>query len=215
MKITASNSEGYPAPAAIAVDTVVLTVSDGRLCVLLSPRAAAPRKGALALPGGLLGSEETAEECAVRKCEEKTGVRPAHVTLVGFVSDPSRDSRGWIPSVTYLACVPTNELPAGSDARWTPVDDLPARIPFGHDRMINQATGMLRRDLWHTDIAAGLLHPSFTVSDARRVVSVALDREFDMSNFNRMLRRSGLVAEAGTAPPSGAGRPARLFRFAR
>ena len=71
MPWTAVNSEGYPAPAALAVDTAVLTVRDGELIALAIRRD----DGALALPGGFVGAGERPDETARRKLREKTGLR--------------------------------------------------------------------------------------------------------------------------------------------
>jgi len=72
---TATNSEGYPAPAALAVDTVVLTVREGRLAAL----AVGGESGALALPGGLVGERERPADTARRKLLEKTGLRRGYL----------------------------------------------------------------------------------------------------------------------------------------
>src|SRR4051812_27454769 len=90
---TARNSEGYVAPAALAVDTVVLTVRDAELMAMTVARA----DGAPALPGGFVGADERPEETARRKLGEKTGLADTYVEQLGAFADPRRDPRGWIP----------------------------------------------------------------------------------------------------------------------
>ena len=110
---TAVNSEGYPAPAALAVDTVVLTVREGRLSALAVRGAG----GALALPGGLVGQDERPVDTARRKLLEKTGLRRGYLEQLGAFADPGRDPRGWIPSIAYLAFVPPDTASTDPAAR--------------------------------------------------------------------------------------------------
>ena len=95
MPWTAVNSEGYEAPAALAVDAVVLTVRDGELVALAVRRD----DGTLALPGGFVGIGERPADTARRKLEEKTGLRYTYLEQLGAFAEPGRDPRGWIPSI--------------------------------------------------------------------------------------------------------------------
>src|SRR4051812_43676339 len=111
---TATNSEGYTAPVALAVDTVVLTVREGEVMALVVKRD----DGALALPGGLVSPDERPEDTARRKLREKTGLGDTYVEQLGAFADPGRDPRGWIPSIGYLALVPPGTEPADPNACW-------------------------------------------------------------------------------------------------
>src|SRR4051794_41401240 len=82
-----------------------------------------------ALPGGFVGAEESPEQTAERKLREKTGVGPVHLEQLRTYADPSRDPRGWLPSIAYMALVPPETLPeerpAEREASWHEVDRLP------------------------------------------------------------------------------------------
>lgn len=56
---------------------LLITDNQGRL--LVEKRAKEPRKGFLALPGGFVDPDETAEEAAKRECFEEMGVRPEKI----------------------------------------------------------------------------------------------------------------------------------------
>ena len=92
---TATNSEGYEAPVALAVDAVVLTVRDGEVVVLVVRL----QDGALALPGGFVGPGERPDDTVRRKLREKTGLGDTYFEQLGAFADPGRDPRGWIPSI--------------------------------------------------------------------------------------------------------------------
>src|SRR5688572_20390020 len=91
----ATNSEGYAAPVALAVDAVVLTVRDGDLLALVVRR----EDGEVALPGGFVGERERPQDTVKRKLREKTGLGDMYLEQLGAFADPGRDPRGWIPSI--------------------------------------------------------------------------------------------------------------------
>ena len=64
---------------ASAVGLIILN-KDGQM--LFERRAKDPRKGFLAFPGGFIECDETAEDGALRECEEEIGVRPISVGYV-------------------------------------------------------------------------------------------------------------------------------------
>src|SRR3954454_2849401 len=69
MAWTATNSEGYEAPAALAADIVVLSVRNARLEALTIER----EDGRRALPGGFVQRHESPEQTARRVLGDKTG----------------------------------------------------------------------------------------------------------------------------------------------
>ena len=206
---TATNSEGYPAPAALAVDTVVLTVREGRLAAL----AVGGESGALALPGGLVGERERPADTARRKLLEKTGLRRGYLEQLGAFADPGRDPRGWIPSIAYLALVPPGTEPADPDATW-----IPARgrrpLAFDHRAILKGATARVEGKLWWSNIAVGILRGPFTLSEARGVYEAIAGVRYDGATFGRDLKATGLIVPTGARRSEGRGRPAALYRFA-
>ncbi len=61
---------------------VGLIVQDKKGRILFETRAKEPRKGFLALPGGFVDPDESAEEAAFRECMEETGLKPEKVLFV-------------------------------------------------------------------------------------------------------------------------------------
>ena len=118
MRWTATNSEGYAAPAALATDVVVLTVREGSLLALTVARDG--DRDERALPGGFVGIGERPLDTALRKLHEKTGLEAPYVEQLGAFADPGRDARGWIPSIAYLAPVPSATVVPDPSARWIP-----------------------------------------------------------------------------------------------
>src|SRR3979490_244360 len=83
----------YPA-FAVTVDVVILTMSDGRLHVLMVRRGGPPFEGMWAIPGGFKRPTETLDQAAKRELAAETGVDSASLlTQFGAYGDPGRDPR--------------------------------------------------------------------------------------------------------------------------
>ena len=205
---TATNSEGYEAPVGLAVDPVVLTVRDRRLRVLVSERA----DGSLALPGGFVGPSESPEQTVRRKLAEKTGLADVYLEQLATFAEPGRDPRGWIPTIAYLALVPSNTEPSDPSARWmTP--RARRQLAFDHARILETALDRVRGKLWWSNIAVGLLPDGFTLSEAREVYEAISGRSSDPATFARDLKATGLIEPTGDQRRGGRGRPAAAYRF--
>ena len=205
---TATNSEGYEAPAGLAVDPVVLTVRDGRVRVLAVERD----DGTLAFPGGFVGPSESPEETARRKLEEKTGLTDIYLEQLGTFGEPDRDPRGWIPTVAYLALVPTVTEPSDPSARWV-TPRARRRLAFDHARILDTALERVRGKLWWSNVAVGVLPGSFTLSEAREVYESFSGRTYDPATFARDLKATGLIEPTGERRAAGRRRPAAAYRF--
>jgi 8-oxo-dGTP diphosphatase len=214
--MTARNSGGYEAPIGLAADPVVFTIADRRLSVLLVKRAEPPQRGRWALPGGFVGAREDAADTVRRKLTEKAGIPPIYLEQLRTYAEPGRDPRGWLPSIAYLALVPAASLPPdpAGDAAWHAVEG-PPQLAFDHERIVRDGLERVRGKLWYSNIAVGLLPPTFTLAEARDVYETLAGVTYDPANFSRDLRASGLIVETGkVAGRDGAGRPARTYRFA-
>lgn len=112
----------------VATDVVVLSMfeeqseshrkdSQIRLHLLLVKRGEHPYMNDWALPGGFLRPTETVEECAVREIWEETNLSLSTLIPIGIFSEPERDPRGRIISLSFASVI--NEKMAvmgGSDA---------------------------------------------------------------------------------------------------
>jgi 8-oxo-dGTP diphosphatase len=204
----ATNTAGFEAPAALGVDVVVLTV--GRPGV--SALAIRTTADLWALPGGLVGSDESPEQTAIRKLAEKTGVQRGHLEQLATFAEPGRDPRGWIPTIAYLALVPAQTVPSDPSADWISATHPPP-LAYDHGQILTTAIDRVRGKLWWSNVAVGILPDRFTLAQAREVYEAIADVRYDPSTFARDLRATGLVTPVGDDRTTTGGRPAALYRF--
>jgi 8-oxo-dGTP diphosphatase len=134
-----------PKTPALTTDCVIFDI-EGR--VLVVRRKNEPFKGSYALPGGFVDIGETVEAACRREVHEEVGIEVGDLTLVGVYSDPKRDPRGHMVSVTYLALLPRAVPPrAGSDAEgaeWMK-DWRKLSLAFDHAKIVGDAERLAAR----------------------------------------------------------------------
>lgn len=227
---SAANTKGYDPskyPAfAVTVDVVILTMSDGKLHVLLVRRGVAPFKGMWAIPGGFKRPNETLYEAARRELAEETGVDGATLlTQLGAYGDPGRDPRMSVVTIGYLAVLrEVGALVASTDAASAALLPVPealsgeVELAFDHEQIVRDAIERVRVDLDLTGIATAFVGPTFTLAELRAVYEAAWGVHLDGANFRRsVVSEDGWVIPTGRRARPGApgGKPAELYRAGR
>ena len=231
---TKTSDAGVPAdydpsqfPAfAVTVDAVILTMSGGRLHVLLVRRGVPPFEGMWAIPGGFKPPDETLDEAAQRELAEETGVEGGSVLRqFGAYGDPGRDPRMNVVTVAYLAVLrEVGDVVArtdAADAALIPVSDVlngKIDLAFDHERIVRDAVERVRVDLERTGIATAFLGPTFTLAELRAVYEAVWGVRLDAANFRRsVVTEDGWVMPTGRRARPGAtgGKPAELYRAGR
>ncbi len=199
----------------VTVDTVIFTLRDGDLKVLLVKRDTSPFEGRWAIPGGFVQHDESLEDAAARVLYDETGVRGVHIEQLYTFGRVDRDPRGRMVTVAYFALVPEPlALHAGkgtSDARWQSVYALP-EMAFDHAEIVGYALKRLRYKLEYTAVGFRLLPKKFTLSQLQKAYETVLGERLDKRNFRRRILQARILEETGERL-SGEGRPAKLYRY--
>jgi 8-oxo-dGTP diphosphatase len=215
----------YPA-FAVTVDVVILTMSGGRLHLLLVRRGVAPFKGMWAIPGGFKRPTETLDEAAKRELAEETGVDSASLlTQLGAYGDPGRDPRMNVVTIGYLAVLrEVGALVASTDAASAALVPMSQALngkidlAFDHAHLVRDAVERVRVELDLSGIATAFVGPTFTLAELRAVYEAAWGVHLDGANFRRsVVTEDGWVIPTGRRARPGApgGKPAELYRAGR
>jgi 8-oxo-dGTP diphosphatase len=203
----------------VAVDAVVIgyTSKEG-LSVLLIKRNIKPFKDSWALPGGLVGDDESLEEAIQRELKEETGVNINYLEQLYSFGKPGRDPRNRVISITYYGLVKPDafELHADTDAAdvaWFNIRKLP-QLAFDHQEILTAAHERLKSKMLYQPVGFELLDEKFPFSELEKLYMAVLDRPIDRRNFKKKISKFGFLEETAEKQALyGAGRPGNLFRF--
>jgi len=198
----------YESPS-VTADTVIFTIDENKLKVLLIKRANQPFKNWWALPGVFLFKNESVGRAALRALKEKTGVKIAYLEQLYTFDSPTRDPRGHVISTTYFALCPSAKLPKSA---LFSVSNLP-KLAFDHKKIINYAVSRLRAKLEYTNVAYSLLPKYFTLSQLQEVYETVIGKKQDKRNFRKKFLSLGLIRQTRKKIFGARQRPAKLYEF--
>ena len=219
----------------IIIYSLLNTIINAELHVLLIERTEHPDRGLLSLPGGFvrvdadLSHGEDLDETASRILAQKTHIplKMVYLEQLYTFGHPTRDPRTRVISVSYFALIPPDlhrviELNADSSDRWVPIPELlnpsdPAQqitLAFDHIQMIQTMMSRLDTKLELSEIAFALVPKTFTVSELRMVYEKIKDSEYDASNFRRRFKRwiADQVIEQAPGKRMTGSRPAKVYQ---
>ena len=212
----ATARNGYYAGHAIAVDVVLFTIQDGTLKVLLVRRQRPPYRGAWALPGGIVGPEESIDTAALRELQEETNIGSIYLEQLYTFGEVGRDPRGRVVTVAYYALVNWQQFQVKArrvtEADWFPVKRPPI-LAFDHRRIVDYALERLRNKINYTTVAFQFLSREFTLTELQSAYEVILGQRLDKRNFRRKMLQLGILKGTREFRAIGRQRPARLYTF--
>ncbi len=202
----------------LTVDSVLFTVENQSLKILLLKRANHPSKGLWSLPGGFIDTENdaTTEETALRKIREKTKVTPPYLEQLQTFSSADRDPRGWSATVTYFALIAHQETETRltNDTQWVALDNLSTLQPlaFDHQQIIKVALKRLRQKSLYSMLPIFCLPKEFTLGEYHQLMEIILNKMIQKKSLYRRFKASEMFEETGKTVATGA-RAAVLYRL--
>lgn len=206
----------YEDPLAL-VDVALFTIQDGRLSLLLATRKNKdePYFGALALPGGVIHTDEDedARDAAARVVRTKLGFDPPYLEQLYTFSGRLRDPRRWSLSVAYYSLVPAQVLEetAVEGLEFVPVDSIPD-LPFDHNAIADMAVRRLRNKSTYSSLLTFLLPAAFTIPELHTVYEQVTGSTTNIAAFRKKVLDEGIVELTGERRKGGQHRAPDLYR---
>ncbi|MBO9489802.1 NUDIX hydrolase [Endozoicomonas sp. G2_1] len=200
------------------VDSVLFTVKEGRLQVLMVRRANEPFIHQWGLPGGFVDVDidQSTDETALRKLKEKTSVAPQYLEQLQAFSSAYRDPRGFSVTLVYYALVAEQEVSCHidtvDDAKWVDLEELDdLAVAFDHRFIIEQAQHRLQQKALYSMVPVYCLPELFTIAQLKSVIEVIIGKEIQRKSLIRRIDASEMFEALDEKVKSG-GRLAQVYK---
>ena len=202
----------------LTVDSVLFTIKDNSLKILLLKRENTPFQNNWALPGGFIdvNKDDSAEDTASRKLTDKTGVSPPYLEQLNTFSSKQRDPRGWSASIAYFALIAHDSAQLINDdsVEWVNVENITNYHPlaFDHQDIFQFALERLKQKALYSMVPVFCLPKAFTLGEYHNLIETILGKKVQKKTLYRRFEASNMFEETGETVATGA-RAAMLYRI--
>ena len=202
-----------------SIDCVLFGFDGKELKILLIERNEEPFKDWWALPGNIVGADESLDQSAARILYELTGLRGIYMEQYYAFGDPGRHPQGRVITLAYYALIrlggdkdlrPISNY--AKQANWLPITDLP-KLAFDHQKIFDQGLEKIKRRIKHQPIVFELLPEKFTLTQLQNVYEVILGKKLDKRNFRKKMLSFNLLKDLNEKQKGVSFRAATLYRF--
>ena len=214
----------------VAVDVALLTVVPGdtkqeyQLAFLVHKRRDGLAKGEWALPGRMVRENERLEDAVEIALEDKCGIKGVKPIQLYTFDNPTRDARGWVMSVAYLAVERENVVNDALEKNKTldlgyfragpgiklVLPNGQEELPFEQRAIVEKSVEELRRRYKSRPDPDRLLDRTFTLHQLRKIHEAIAGSEIDKDRFRRRMER--LLDPLDSVSSGSVGKPAQLFK---
>ncbi len=205
--------------SAVSIDCVLFGFDGGELKILLIERNEEPFKDWWALPGYLIGDNESLDQSASRILHELTGLTDVYMEQYYAFGEVGRHPQGRVVTIAYYAM-----LRLGGDkilkpltnyakkAQWININELP-KLAFDHQYIFDKGLEKIKRRIKHLPIAFELLPEKFTLTQVQNVYELILGKKLDKRNFRKKILSFGVLKELDEKQKGVSFRAATLYKF--
>lgn len=200
----------------VAVDCIIFSVVEGKLCLLLTKRRFEPEMGKWSLMGGFIQKDESADAAARRVLRQLTGLENVYMEQMQAFGEIGRDPGERVISIAYYALLGPGEyssrLLKEHNAEWVPLDELPP-LGFDHPEMVAKSLRRLRESISVRPIGFNLLPDLFTLTQLQTLYETILGRPVDKRNFRKRIADTPCIEKTFFIDKTTSRRGASLYRY--
>ena len=200
------------------VDSVLFTVINDSLKVLMVKRANDPFLGRWGLPGGFVDVDidDSTDMTALRKLKEKTSVAPQYLEQLQTFSGINRDPRGFSVTLVYFALIAEQDVSSHidtvEDAQWIDIREIEdLAVAFDHKQIIEHAKERLQQKALYSMVPVYCLPEYFTVGQLKSVIETIIGKAIQRKSLIRRIEAAGMFEMLDEKVKSG-GRLAQLYK---
>lgn len=201
------------------VDSVLFTVVENRLKILMVKRANEPFTQQWGLPGGFVDVEIdlSTDETALRKLKEKTNLSPQYLEQLQTFSGIDRDPRGFSVTLVYFALIAeqavSTHIDTVEEALWIDIEKIDElKIAFDHKEIIESAKYRLQQKALYSMLPVYCLPEAFTIGQLKSVIEAIIEKPIQRKSLIRRVEASDMFEELDQKVKSG-GRLAQLYKL--
>lgn len=204
----------------IHVIVSVISVSGGKLKVLLAKRKNAPYTNFWALLGGAVYNDETLETAVKREIFEKSGIENITPMQYKLFSDPNRakETGFRMLGIAYVVLVDesvisfTKQTEKTSDMEWFNIDDVPT-LAYDHNQVLNDSIDYLKNKINSSVILKNLYPNDVTIPELQSVYETILGESLDRRNFRKKLLQENVIIDTGREKQIFGKKPCKIYEI--
>ena len=198
----------------------VISVSGGKLKVLLAKRKNAPYTDYWSLLGGAVYNDETLENAVKREIFEKSGIENIEPMQYKLFSNPNRakETGFRMLGIAYVVLVDesvisfTKQTEKTSDIDWFDINEVPT-LAYDHNQVLNDSIDYLKQKINSAKILKTLYPNDVTIPELQSVYEIVLGEVLDRRNFRKKLLQDNIIVDTGREKPIFGKKPCKIYEI--
>ncbi len=204
-------------PMLVAIDSIIFSVSQNKLQVLIFKREVEPLAGEWSLIGSFVGDRESVDQAAERVLFELTGLQNIFMKQLHCFGRIERDPGARVLSIAYWSLIKANIADQhftfnDHQCRWVAIEKLPELV-LDHADMVAMAVHNLQERARFYPVGFELLPKTFTLPQLFQVYQAIFSQSIDDRNFRKKILKSGLLIKTGFKDKSTSKKGSFLYQF--
>ena len=203
----------------IHVITTLFTVEQGNVKVLLIKRKNEPFFGDWVLTGGALYNNEDLITGAKRELKEKIGIDNIDFYEFGAFGRIDRSPVMRMVAIAFIGVIDSKrvnilrESKNTSDADWFNINNIPEKLGYDHNEILNAAVEELKKQIVRSNILKSLFPDGVTLPELQKTYEAILGKSFDRRNFRKKILSLDLIEDTNQYAKFEGNKPAKIYKF--